>query len=156
MLTKLAERGEVPQVIERLANSSAHFRPLILYTSSLLGDGVLPARARELVILRLASRADCSYMRGEHEPAAGALGISEEEISFALDGMNEPPSSLSQAEMAALAFAGRTRSEESRMRQSEFEVIAAEWGAVVPIELLFVCSYWGGLMPSFIASLGIK
>jgi len=156
VLSKLADRGEIPQVIERLANSSAHFRPLILYTSSILEDGVLPVRPRELVILRLASGGECAYMLAEHEPAARALGISEEEISFALDGMNESPSSLSQAEMAALAFAGRTRSEEQRMRKSEFELLAAEWGAEAPIELLFVCSYWGGLMPSFIASLGIK
>ena len=156
VLAKLGDRGDIPEVIKRLANSSAHFRPLVLYTNSLLSDASVPTRLRELVILRLSATVQSHYIHMEHLQIARNEGISEEEIRFAVLELDETPASLSAAELAALAFAGRTRSDDPQMRDIERASLQDELGAEAPIEVMFICSYWGGMMPVFIAALGLS
>ena len=55
------------------------FRRWVPYGAMLL-RGSLPARDRELLILRTAYRCSCAYEWGHHEGIAGAAGITPEEI----------------------------------------------------------------------------
>ena len=55
------------------------FRRWVPYGAMLL-RGSLPARDRELLILRTAHRCGCAYEWGHHEGIAGAAGITPEEI----------------------------------------------------------------------------
>src|SRR5262249_2898421 len=68
----------------------------------LLGNGTLPARARELVILRIGWLCRAPYEWGEHVELAKRAGISTEEIErvtrgSASDGWNDPNRALLQA-----------------------------------------------------------
>ncbi|BDB62585.1 MULTISPECIES: carboxymuconolactone decarboxylase family protein [Rhodococcus] len=62
------------------------------FSVHLLFRSTLPARLRELVILRVAALHDCSYEREHHiEIARTEAGLTPDEIAAALDGSAEDP-----------------------------------------------------------------
>jgi AhpD family alkylhydroperoxidase len=93
LLTRLVER--MPGGLERpmnifttLARHPVLFEKWLPFGAALL-RGELPARERELVILRTAYRRRCGYERAQHLPLARRAGLDEAEIAGterALDG----------------------------------------------------------------------
>ncbi|WP_405015775.1 carboxymuconolactone decarboxylase family protein [Kitasatospora sp. NBC_00070] len=64
-----------------LARHPELFRTWVGFAGTLLLTGQLPARARELAILRTAHRSACTYEWAHHVPLARAAGLSEEAIA---------------------------------------------------------------------------
>lgn len=62
----------------------------LVFASHLLGASTLPARARELVILRTGYRCKSDYEWGQHAYIARLVGISDEEIRRVVEGPNAP------------------------------------------------------------------
>jgi 4-carboxymuconolactone decarboxylase len=88
-------RRDSPQLASRLADNNifpsiarhpALFRAWLPFAAYLLSDGLLPARERELLILRTARNCRSSYEWGQHVRIAAALGMSGDDFSGILDG----------------------------------------------------------------------
>ena len=67
-------------IFSTLARHPQLMRAWLPFGGFLLGRGVLPARERELVILRTAHNCSSSYEWGQHVRISEALGITGEEI----------------------------------------------------------------------------
>ena len=70
-------------IFSTLARHEDLFRAWLRFGGFLLGDGVLPARERELLILRTGYNCASDYEWGQHVRIAQALGIAREEIGRA-------------------------------------------------------------------------
>jgi alkylhydroperoxidase family enzyme len=76
----LADRPP-PNVLRTLANHRELFPAMMPLLAYVAGD-VLPARDREIVILRTAWRAQAPYIWAHHHPAGRAAGLSSAEIAW--------------------------------------------------------------------------
>lgn len=80
------ERGSRSNVILTLANHPALASRFLAFSHYLLRESTLPARLRELVILRVAWRHRCDYERSHHLNLAAYAGITPEECVAVEDG----------------------------------------------------------------------
>ncbi len=72
--------GRVANVFTTLVRHPDLFRYFLPFGGYLLRDGRLPARTRELLILRTAYNTGAGYEWGRHVPLARAAGVSDEEV----------------------------------------------------------------------------
>ncbi|TDC71850.1 carboxymuconolactone decarboxylase family protein [Actinomadura sp. GC306] len=75
-------------------------RKFLPFSAHLLMRSTLPARLRELAILRVARLRDCAYEWAEHLKIAAQAGLSEDEIEAA--GRGEADDALEAAVLAAV------------------------------------------------------
>jgi alkylhydroperoxidase family enzyme len=73
-------------IFPTLARHEELFRAWLPFGGFLLGGGVLPARERELLILRTGHNCGCAYEWGQHVHIAEALGMGREEILRVAEG----------------------------------------------------------------------
>jgi AhpD family alkylhydroperoxidase len=71
----------LPAILGLFARHPRVAGPWLGFNGSLLEDGTLPARDRELLILRVAERTKCRYEWEQHRSIAAAAGLSDEEIA---------------------------------------------------------------------------
>jgi AhpD family alkylhydroperoxidase len=71
----------LPAILGLFARHPRVAGPWLGFNGSLLEDGTLPARDRELLILRVAVRTKCRYEWEQHRSIAAAAGLSDEEIA---------------------------------------------------------------------------
>jgi 4-carboxymuconolactone decarboxylase len=76
-------------IFSTLARHEALFRAWLPFGGFLLRAGVLPARERELLILRTAWNCASPYEWGQHVRICEQLGMSREEIDRAADELHE-------------------------------------------------------------------
>lgn len=73
-------------IFKVMAHSPQLLRDWLRMATPLLGNGLsLPARLREIAILRVAQNARSEYEFGQHIPIARAAGLSDEEIAGLTD-----------------------------------------------------------------------
>lgn len=84
----LAGTGE-RNIFTTLVRHPRLFRHWSRFGGALL-TGDLPARERELLILRVGHRCDAPYELAQHEPIARAAGLTDEEIARVADGPDAP------------------------------------------------------------------
>jgi 4-carboxymuconolactone decarboxylase len=82
--------GEALHIFSTLVRHPGLFRRWIGFAGKLLQGGTLPARTRELVILRVALRCGGAYEWGQHVGIARDAGISDEEIRCIVAGPSAP------------------------------------------------------------------
>jgi alkylhydroperoxidase family enzyme len=92
----------VPELVRTLLRHPELFRRLTDFSLQLLGNGALPARDRELVILRIGWLCRAPYEWGEHVEIAKRTGITAQEIEritrgSAADGWSDRDRALLQA-----------------------------------------------------------
>lgn len=87
-----------------LANHPALYRQWLGTGSQLLMSGKLPARTRELVILRTASNCECAYELSSHTAAARTAGIGDAQLA-AVQAPGLDPSAFNPGDLAALRCA---------------------------------------------------
>jgi 4-carboxymuconolactone decarboxylase len=99
--------GRPPGAAHRLlANHPALYRQWLGTGSELLVSGKLPARTRELVILRTARNCKCAYERRSHEAAARDAGVDDAQLA-AVQATGLDVRAFDQADLAALRCADR-------------------------------------------------
>jgi alkylhydroperoxidase family enzyme len=77
-----ATAGRVPQsLLETIAHAGPVAASWLSFATALLTDGVLPARLRELAILRVAWRTRSEYVWGGHAAMAAAAGLCVAEVA---------------------------------------------------------------------------
>jgi 4-carboxymuconolactone decarboxylase len=81
-----SEDGHVANIFTTFARHPALFARWLPFGGQLLREGTLPARERELLILRTAWNCRSGYEWGQHAQIASAAGLSAEEITRVADG----------------------------------------------------------------------
>jgi 4-carboxymuconolactone decarboxylase len=93
--------GSIDRVPHSLLETIAHAGPVaaswMSFSMSLLGDGALPARLRELAILRVAWRTRSEYVWGGHAEIAAAAGLRAAELAVSADGATEDEAAVLRA-----------------------------------------------------------
>jgi 4-carboxymuconolactone decarboxylase len=77
-----AAAGEsVPAILGLFARHAPVTAPWFGFAGALLTEGALAPRDRELLVLRVAARTGCSYLRSEHSGAARDAGLSVAQVA---------------------------------------------------------------------------
>jgi len=103
-----------------------------------MGRGVLPARERELVILRTAWRTGCVYEFGQHRLLATREGLTEDEIRRVTEESTEWPEG--DAPLIRLADEVHTNRDVSDELWAELK---RRWGEAELIELVALAGFYG-------------
>ncbi len=90
MLAKTAVDGRVFNVFATLAQHPKLLKRWMVFANHVLFKSALPARARELLILRTAWHCRSDYEWGQHQRIARAAGLSDEEIQRVAEGPEAP------------------------------------------------------------------
>jgi AhpD family alkylhydroperoxidase len=79
---ELLERLPVKlNIFKMMAHAETNFRPLVMLGTSILTEQQLPAKLRELAILRVARLSRAEYEWVQHVPIATMTGVSEEQVA---------------------------------------------------------------------------
>lgn len=85
-LTGAADAPPVPSILGLFARHPRLSAPWLAFSGTLLDDGTLDPRDRELLILRVGHRTGCRYQWAQHVGMAEAAGLRPEQIAALRDG----------------------------------------------------------------------
>ena len=100
------ERGNVPNMFRTAAHRPEIFRTMIAHFRAVMNTGTVPAKLKELAIVRTSQLNDCEYCLASHTALARRHGWSVEQITDLANFRNR--SDFSDAEKAAIELAERT------------------------------------------------
>jgi alkylhydroperoxidase family enzyme len=154
-VTELLERlnpGPTQNIFRTLAHNPRVTKRFGLFVAGLLGKGSLPARERELVILRMGWRCGSVYEFGQHTVIGRAAGLTHDEIVAVTLVPDQREWSDLDRDLIALAdelYDGNTVSDATWAR------LAARWSEAQLIELLMLAGvYW--MVSGFLNSTGVE
>jgi alkylhydroperoxidase family enzyme len=90
MLSRLERDGEVFNIFATLARHPDLLRRWLVFGNHVLGKSTLPARERELAILRMGWLCRAEYEWGHHVEIGKQAGLSEDEIRRVRQGPDAP------------------------------------------------------------------
>lgn len=119
-----------------------HNRPLykgfLALGGHLLGGGVLPAREREIVVLRTGWRAGSEYEFGQHTRIGGDAGLTDEEIARLA---TDASAGWSEDDAALVAMVDELCADDV-VSESTWQRLRACWDEAQLLELLVLCGYY--------------
>ncbi|AHD03224.1 carboxymuconolactone decarboxylase family protein [Leisingera methylohalidivorans] len=122
---------------------------------TILKDGVLPWKIKELLILKTTFENDCTYCLVQHERLAGKLGISASKIAD-LQGMKyETSEHFTDAERALLDFCRQLAQDSSAVSVDTWARIRQHWSDPEIVDAAYVTTFYVGVS-KFISTLGIE
>jgi alkylhydroperoxidase family enzyme len=139
-------------IFTTLARHEALMRAWLPFGGFLLGRGVLPARERELAILRTGYNCFCGYEWGQHVRIAEALGMGREEIMRVAQG---PDADGWSAADAALLRASDELHEQSRVSDATWAELSETYDERGLIELLMLVGHYH-MVAFALNSLGVE
>jgi len=122
-----------------------------LFAGFLLNKGLLPARERELVILRIGWNARAEYEFGQHTLIGRRSGLTDDEI-VALTG-DPAAGDWSDDDRALIALADEL-AEHDRVTDETWAALSARWNDAELIELLIVAGCYR-MVSGFLNSAGV-
>jgi AhpD family alkylhydroperoxidase len=140
------ERGNL-NVYRALANAEKVFTGWMEAGRAALASPVLPARLRELVVLRTAYLMDCAYELGQHNDIAPTAGVTEQEINALTSesGWEQADSvHFSDAERSVLQLTTELLTTRG-VSDALFDQVHDALGSEATIEVLMVISRYAGL-----------
>ncbi len=143
-LQEIVERSPVSSGVMRLFQTLAHNPKLLkrfnVMAGGLVAKGTLPARDRELVILRMAVRCRSVYEFGQHTLVGLASGLREDEVHrvvLPLDVAAFPPPDEALLRMVDELY------DENRVGDLTWLQLEERWNEAELLELLMVAGfYW--------------
>jgi 4-carboxymuconolactone decarboxylase len=135
----LADRLGDNNIFSTLARHEDLFRAWLRLGGFLLGGGVLPARERELLILRTGWNCACAYEWGQHARISERLGMSREEILRVAEG---PDAEAWAPQDAALLRAADELHEDSRISDGTWERLAEHYDERGLIEITMLVGHY--------------
>ena len=106
MARQYFERGDPGPIAAALAQVPELLGPGMGFIAAVYGPGSLPARKREIVILRTSARHGCRYCVAVHMRAAARAGLTSAEVDD-LRGAGEPACDWSDSDRALIEFSDR-------------------------------------------------
>jgi AhpD family alkylhydroperoxidase len=139
-LSVLAPGRKLPpnNVLGLLARHPALARAFLTFNAHLLTTSTLPARTRELAILRIAWRRRCRYEWAQHVQIARRAGITDEEIA----GIRAGAATLISRAVDEL-------DEDSCLSDETYRALAAELDDRQLMDLVFTVGTYGLLAAAF-------
>jgi alkylhydroperoxidase family enzyme len=154
VLGKLEATGQNYTILQLLANASALFRPFILFSDALNNRSQIPPDVRETVILTVAAHAEAQYEWAEHAPMARAAGLTDCQIAALADPSQPAAQLFSSEQLLALAVTAELR-RGTGVTAATWQLIVGQWGEPGAIELIAIIGWWGGLVQTMLAALGL-
>ena len=137
-------------IFKALANSPQVLKGFNNLGRRLLFRGALPARTRELVVLRIGAMLGSDYEWGQHVLMGRAAGLSDDEIRAIREGRVD---GLSESEAAAVRYGEAV--EERRVDDALWEQTAKHFSAGEMVELTVLAGYYG-LVSRALLALGVE
>jgi 4-carboxymuconolactone decarboxylase len=120
----------------------AHNRPLSkafrLFGAHLLNDGVLPAREREIVILRTGWRCGSEYEFGQHHLIGSSVGLTPDEIERLADA---GPGTWDENDAALIGLVDDLCTNDI-VSESTWHALAQRWNDAELLELLMLAGFY--------------
>lgn len=85
-----AQQGEVPNILKTLAHHPKLMSPMAVFGNHVFKSNTLPARERELLILRIGWLCQAEYAWGQHMLVGRGAGLTDEEIHWIKAGPDAP------------------------------------------------------------------
>lgn len=128
------EQGSQSNVILTLANHPELAARFLAFSHYLLRESTLPARLRELVILRVAWRQRCAYEQAHHLNLAAYVGITPEECAA----VEDDPEAGAWTELERLALrAADQLHDQGRIDASTWDALAVQGDKHLLLDLIF-------------------
>lgn len=121
------------------------------FAGFLLLKGLVPARERELVILRVGWRCQSVYEFGQHTVMARAAGVTDEEIERLT---REPTSEWTEADRVLIVFSDELCATNTVSDQT-WQDLADRWSEQELMELLMVAGFYRAVS-GFLNSVGVQ
>jgi alkylhydroperoxidase family enzyme len=148
----LTHNGAPLNIFAVLARHPKLLKRFNLLGGFLLNKGLLPARERELVILRIGWNAEAVYEFGQHTIIGRQVGVTDEEISALTRARDSHPWSTGDAALIAMSD---ELSDDDCVSDATWELLAARWSEAELIELLIVSGFYR-LVSGFLNSAGVQ
>ena len=144
--------GTELNIFTTLARHPKLFKRWSAFGGVLLYGGTLPARERELLILRAGYRCRAPYEWGQHVEIGLACGLTEEEIARVADGPDADGWSAADAD---LLRATDELHDDNRIGDATWAALAAQWDEQQLIEICMVVGQYH-LVAFTLNSLGVE
>ena len=148
----LTHNGAPLNIFGVLARHPKLLKRFNLLGGFLLNKGLLPARERELVILRIGWNAEAEYEFGQHTIIGRQVGVTDEEISALTRAPDSHPWSTGDAALIAMSD---ELSDDDCVSGTTWELLAARWSEAELVELLVVAGFYR-LVSGFLNSAGVQ
>lgn len=144
--------GPALNIYRTVAHHAKLTKRWLVFATHVLGKSSLPARDRELLILRTGFLCRSEYEWAQHSVIARMCGISDEEILRVADGPSAPGWSTFDA---ALLRAADELHEDSFVTDATWQTLAARYGTEQLIDLVFAVGQYT-LVSMVLNTLGVQ
>lgn len=151
-LLAVTGRGRPLNIFLTLVRAPGLFRRWSPFGGKLLNGGKLPARDRELVILRVAWRCECAYEWGQHVSIAREAGVADDEIRRVAVGADAPGWS---AHETALLRAVDELHDDHCITDATWQALAVTYTTEQMIELPMLAGHYA-LLAGALNSFGVQ
>lgn len=150
--TMLGPDGRPINIFGTLAHHPRLLKRFNVLGGFFLNTGLLPAREREIVILRVGHRCGAVYEFGQHTVIGRRVGISDEEISA----LTRPPEAhtWSPDDLALIALADDLCAEDC-VSDATWAALRPRWSDAELLELVMVAGMYR-MVSGFLNSLGVQ
>lgn len=152
MATALTHDGTPLNIFGTLGRHPKLLKRFNLLGGFLLNKGVVPARERELVILRVGANARAEYEFGQHTLIGRECGLTDAEIVALTGDPDDHP--WSSADRALIALADELHADDC-VSDETWSSLAETWDDPQLIELLVVAGFYR-LVSGFLNSTGVR
>lgn len=125
-------------IFRTLAHNEALSKAFRRFGAHLLTGGVLPAREREIVILRVGWRCGSEYEFGQHHVIGTSVGLTDEEIARLADC---GPGDWDEGDRALVALADEL-CEDDVVAEHTWRTLSQRWSDAELLELLVLAGFY--------------
>ena len=145
-------KGPILNIFRTLANHPALMKRWLVFGNHVLGKSTLPARERELLILRIGWLCQAAYEWGQHVAIGKASGLSDEEIARIPKG---PDAKGWSAADRALLRATDELHEDAFISDATWAELAGPWSTEQLMDLVFTVGQYN-LVSMALNTLGVQ
>jgi alkylhydroperoxidase family enzyme len=145
-------KGPVLNIFRTLANHPALMKRWLVFGNHVLAKSTLPAREREIAILRIGWLCRAGYEWGQHVGIGKAAGLTDEEIARIAEGPDTPGWS---SEDRALLRATDELHEDAFVSDATWAELSKNWNTQQLMDLVFTVGQYN-LVSMALNTLGVQ
>lgn len=137
--TGFSRDGKPLHIFATLAHHPRLLKRLNALGGVFMAHGSLPARAREIAILRVAARTECEYELAQHKPLGRRAGLTEAEIAALVEA--PPGSGWSEDERALISCVDELLDRDD-VASATWGGLSRHWSAEQLLELVLMVGFY--------------